>query len=75
MKPEEIEESFGLIRENNRLQENDIKFRMIRQSIPETTRWADTIYHRNPEATERILKKLEAEQPSIMKAKAATDGK
>jgi hypothetical protein len=75
MKPEEIEESFGLIRENNRLQENDIKFRMIRQSIPETARWADTTYHRDPEATERVLKRLESEHLGIMNAKAATDGK
>jgi hypothetical protein len=41
------------------MKENDIKFRMIRQSIPEAARWADTTYHRNPEAAERILKKLE----------------
>jgi hypothetical protein len=35
---------------------------MIRQSIPETARWADTTYHRNPGETEKILKKLEAEK-------------
>ena len=54
--------SFGLYRENTKLKENDIKFRMIRQSIPEVARWADTIYNRDPAATERTLKRLEAEQ-------------
>jgi hypothetical protein len=58
--------SFGLYRENTRMKENDIKFRMIRQSIPETAKWADTTYHRNPEATEKILKRLEEEQLGIM---------
>jgi hypothetical protein len=53
--------SFGLYRENTRLKENEIKFRMIRQSIPETAQWADTTYHRDPEGTEKILKKLEVE--------------
>ena len=53
--------SFGLYRENTKLKENDIKFRMIRQSMPETATWADTTYSRDPEATEKILKKLEAE--------------
>jgi hypothetical protein len=53
--------SFGLYRENTRMKENDIKFRMIRQSIPETAQWADTTYHRDPEGTEKVLKKLEVE--------------
>lgn len=53
--------SFGLYRENTRMKENDIKFRMIRQSIPETARWADTTYHHNPGKVEKVLKKLEAE--------------
>jgi hypothetical protein len=44
------------------MKENDIKFRMIRQSIPETARWADTTYHQDPEAIIRVLKRLEAEQ-------------
>lgn len=67
--------SFSLYRDNTRLKDNDIKFRMIKQSIPETARWADTTYHRNPEATLRVLKRLEAEQLGIMSAKAPTDGK
>ncbi|MGV3504721.1 MAG: hypothetical protein ACO1O1_13520 [Adhaeribacter sp.] len=62
--------SFGLYRENTRMKENDIKFRMIRQNIPETASWADTIYHRNPEEIERVLKRLEAEQLGIMNGKA-----
>jgi hypothetical protein len=44
------------------MKENDIKFRMIRQSIPETARWTDTTYHRNPEGTEKALKRWEVEK-------------
>jgi Cu2+-containing amine oxidase len=66
MKPEEIEESFGLIRENNRLQENDIKFRMIRQSIPEAARWADTTYHNNPVEVEKMVKRLDLGHEMIL---------
>jgi hypothetical protein len=58
---------FSLIRENNRLRENDIKFRMIRQSIPETARWVDTTYHRNPEAIEMMVKSLESGPPNGIK--------
>jgi hypothetical protein len=58
--------SFGLYRENTRMKENDIKFRMIRQSIPETARWADTTYHRNPKGIEHVVKKLEAQQRNSM---------
>jgi hypothetical protein len=54
--------SFGLYRENIRMKENDIKFRMILQSFPNTAWWADTTYHHDPETTESVLKKLEAEQ-------------
>lgn len=62
--------SFGLYRENNRLKENDIKFRMIRHSIPDAANWADTTYHRAPEATEKVLKRLEAEQRRMLDGKA-----
>jgi hypothetical protein len=57
------------------MKENDIKFRMIRQSIPETARWADTTYHNNPVEVEKMVKRLESEHLGIMNAKAATDGK
>jgi hypothetical protein len=52
---------FGLYRENSLLRENDIKYRMIRQSIPEAAKWADTTYHLNPGLAEKIVKKQEAE--------------
>jgi hypothetical protein len=52
------------------MKENDIKFRMIRQSIPETARWVDTKYHRNPEAIEKVLKKQEAVQQDLIKAES-----
>jgi hypothetical protein len=54
--------SFGLYRENTRIKENDIKYRMIRQSIPEAAKWADTTYHLNPEVAEKVVKKQEAEK-------------
>ena len=60
--------SFGLYRENTRLKENEIKFRMIRQSIPAAARWADTIYHGNPKVIEKVLKKKETEQQDLIKA-------
>jgi hypothetical protein len=62
--------SFSLYRENIRMKENDIKFHMIRQSIPEAAKWADTTYHRNPEAMGKVLKKQEAVQQDIIKAES-----
>ena len=67
--------SFSLYRDNTRMKENDINFLMIRQSIPEAAKWADTTYHRNPETTEKVLKKLEAEQLNPMEAQQATKQK
>ena len=43
---------------NIRMKENDIKYRMIRQSIPETSRWADTTYHKIPVEIENIVIRL-----------------
>ena len=57
---------FSLYLENSRMKENDIKFRMIRQSIPETARWADTTYRRNPGEVEQKLRKLEAESGRLL---------
>ena len=62
--------SIGLIPENNRSRNNDINYRMIRQSILEIARWADTSYHRNPVVTEKVLENLEPET-LIMKARTA----
>lgn len=44
---------FSLYRENSKLQVNDIKYRMIRQSYPNIALWADTTYHQNPEEAEK----------------------
>lgn len=67
--------SFSLYRENTRIKENDIKFRMIRQSFPNTAKWADTTYHINPKAIESVVKKLETEQLNFIKAKSAAERK
>ena len=58
-------------KENRKLNENSVKFRMIRQSYSNITHWADTTYHRNPEAIERIIKNLEAEQLTAAREEAA----
>jgi hypothetical protein len=52
------------------MKENDIKFRMIRQSTPEAARWADTTYHKNPEGAEKIVKKLKVEQLHFIRSKS-----
>jgi hypothetical protein len=61
--------SFGLYRENSRMKENDIKYRMIKQSYPNAAWWADTTYRYNPKTAEMIVKKLEAEQRNLIKSK------
>jgi len=45
--------------ENNRMQANDIKFRMIRQVYPIQGNWADSYYSKNPEGMEDTTAKLE----------------
>lgn len=57
-------------RDNHHMNENSVKFRMIRQNFPKTAYWADTVYHQNPEAMKQITEKLEAEQLAIAQAEA-----
>jgi hypothetical protein len=47
--------------ENNRLQANDIKFRMIRQVYPAQANWAEQHYYNNPDTTENETIRLENE--------------
>lgn len=67
--------SFHLWSENGRMKENDVKFRMIRQTNPKTAHWADNTYHRNPDFMEDATQKLEAEQLAIAQAEAAAKQK
>lgn len=60
---------FSFWSENSRLHENDIKYRMIRQAVPGTALWADSIYHRNPNEVKRQTEKLEAQEETRRKAK------
>jgi hypothetical protein len=39
---------------------------MIRQSIPETARWADTTYHNNPVEVEKMVKRLDLGHAMIL---------
>jgi len=45
----------SLYRENSRLQENDMKYRMIRQAYPKAVHWADSAYNQNPEEAKNWL--------------------
>jgi hypothetical protein len=47
--------------ENNRLQANDIKFRMIRQAYPVQANWAEQHYFNNPDKAENETIRLENE--------------
>jgi len=47
--------------ENNRLQANDIKFRMIRQTYPIQANWAEQHYFNNPDTAENETIRLENE--------------
>ena len=58
-------------KENGRLNENSVKFRVIRQGYPNIAYWADTTYQRDPEMIKVLTEKLEAEQLVTVIAKAA----
>ncbi|HEY5327136.1 MAG TPA: hypothetical protein VIJ27_09050 [Mucilaginibacter sp.] len=47
--------------ENNRLQANDIKFRMLRQAYPVQADWAEQHYFNNPDTAESETIRLENE--------------
>ncbi|MDP2414288.1 hypothetical protein [Daejeonella sp.] len=67
--------AISIWKDNGRMNENSVKFRMIRQSHPDVAYWADTVYHRNPESIKRITEKLEAKQLAIAQAEAAVKQK
>lgn len=46
---------------NNKLKDNDIKFRMIRLIYPEQSGWAEHLYHKNPKEVEIEVVKMENE--------------
>lgn len=48
--------------ENNRLQQSDVKYRMIRQVYPTAATWADSTYLRDPQSAESETQKLEARE-------------
>lgn len=50
----------SLYRENRKLQESDIKLRMIRQTYPKAVIGADSVYHLAPEEAEAWVKQKEA---------------
>jgi hypothetical protein len=49
-------------RENQRLHDVDVKFRMIKQQYPSTALWADTTYYKNPRVAEEVTERLEVEK-------------
>jgi len=54
--------SFSLYRENSKLQVNDAKFRMVRQSYPRAARWVDSTYALGPEEAQAWVEGMEAKQ-------------
>ena len=52
----------SVFRENNRLQQSDLKYRMIRQVYPTAAAWADSTYFRDPQSAESETQKLEARE-------------
>jgi hypothetical protein len=61
----------SLWKENGLLNENSVKFRMIRQNYPDIAYWADTLYHRNPDSLKQLTEKIETEQVAAAQAEAA----
>lgn len=62
---------FYLWNDNDRMKDDDIKFRMVRQIAPDVAYTADTLYFPNPEGMEKKTKKLEAQQLALAEADAA----
>lgn len=67
--------SVSMWTENGRLNENSVKFRVIRQGYPNVAYWADTTYHRDPEEIQLLTDKLESEQAAAALAEAAAKAK
>lgn len=66
-----IGSAFSLWKDNGRMNENSVKFRMIRQGYPNVAYWADTTYYEDPEGTKLLTEKLEFEQANAALAEAA----
>jgi len=49
-------------RENQRLHDAEVKFRMIKQTYPRAALWADTTYYKNPRSAEEVMEKIEVEK-------------
>lgn len=47
--------TISMWKENRKLNENSVKYRMMRQVYPKVTRWVDSTYYKNPGAVERWL--------------------
>lgn len=58
---------FSMFREKSRLQENSIKYEMLKHAYPEVALWADSTYHLNPEEAERSMEHLEKTEGSKQK--------
>lgn len=46
-------------RENQRLHDTELIFRMIKQTYPKAALWADTSYYKNPRYVEEVTEKIE----------------
>ena len=63
--------AISMWKENGRLNENSVKFRIIRQGYPNVAHWADTIYHRDPLEMKEFVEKIEAERLATERAEIA----
>ena len=61
---------YSLYRENRRLHDNDVKFRMVRQNLPIATRWIDSAFYHDPQGAERDIEKQEAQALAVAQAEA-----
>lgn len=50
--------AMGLWKENRKLKEHSVKFRMIRQAFPKATDWSDKMYYKYPAAAEQLIDSL-----------------
>jgi len=57
--------------DNGNMEDNDIKFRMVRQIAPSVAYRVDTLYYSDPKGMEKKTKQLEAQQLALSKAEAA----
>lgn len=57
--------------DNEKMKDNDIKFRIVRQIAPKSAYQADTLYYKDPEEMEKRTKQLEAQQLALANAEAA----